>query len=155
MSQWRPAQNIRTKAIGLAWRDNRLLAAEVTDDTGRIKGVRPLGGSIEFGETWQAALTREFREELEVDITITGTPIVLENIFTHEGSTGHEIIFAAPIVLPQAPHLAGDKITFREDNGTICTAGWYALEQLDTDGLALYPTGLKQKLLNPSAPAPR
>ena len=60
MTTWRPHSNIRGVAIGLHWRNDRLLAAEVRDDAGRIKGVRPLGGEIEFGESWQAALTREF-----------------------------------------------------------------------------------------------
>ncbi|PDV86278.1 DNA mismatch repair protein MutT [Rhizobium sp. H4] len=62
MTVWRPPQQIRVKVIGLAWRQDRLLAAEVEDDGGRIKGIRPLGGSIEFGETREQALQREFRE---------------------------------------------------------------------------------------------
>jgi ADP-ribose pyrophosphatase YjhB (NUDIX family) len=42
----------------------------VRDDAGRIKGVRPLGGEIEFGESWQAALVRKFHEELGIGIFI-------------------------------------------------------------------------------------
>ncbi len=64
MTKWRPAQHGKVKALGLHWRDGKLLAAEVFDDQGRLKGVRPLGGGIEFGEHWQAALIREFKEEL-------------------------------------------------------------------------------------------
>jgi 8-oxo-dGTP pyrophosphatase MutT (NUDIX family) len=71
MTTWRPHPHIRVVAIGLHWRDGRLLAAEVRDDAGRLKGVRPLGGEIEFGESWRAALVREFHEELDIDITIT------------------------------------------------------------------------------------
>ncbi|MBA8835648.1 hypothetical protein M2311_005189 [Rhizobium leguminosarum] len=41
MAIWRPSQQIRVKVIGLAWRNDRLLAAEVEDDSDRIKGVRP------------------------------------------------------------------------------------------------------------------
>lgn len=56
MTTWRPHPHVRVVAIGLHWRDGRLLAAEVRDDAGRLKGVRPLGGEIEFGESWRTAL---------------------------------------------------------------------------------------------------
>ena len=48
-----PLAHIRVVAIGLHWRDGRLLAAEVRDDAGGIKGVRPLGGEVAFGEGWR------------------------------------------------------------------------------------------------------
>ncbi|MFS4580986.1 NUDIX hydrolase [Phaeobacter sp. C3_T13_0] len=148
MTIWRPVQYIRVKAIGICWRGDRLLAAEVTTDTGHIKGVRPLGGTVEFGETWQQALAREFQEELSIEITTPGRPHVLENIFTHEGKTGHEVIFAAEVTLPTAALPSDDPIVFKEDSGVECTARWFTLDELDTGGPALYPTGLKQVLLN-------
>lgn len=100
MTIWRPQPSIRVKAIGLAWHDDLLLAAEVLDDAGRLKGVRPLGGAVEFGERWRTALVREFEEELGLAVEVVGEPIVLENIFTHEGARGHEIVFAADVRLP-------------------------------------------------------
>ena len=56
MSIWGPQQNILVKARGLVWRDGLLLASEIYLDDGSIKGVRPLGGRLEFGETWRDAL---------------------------------------------------------------------------------------------------
>lgn len=147
MTIWRPHQSIRFKAIGLAWQQGRLLAAEVVEDCGRVKGVRPLGGTIEFGETWQDALKREFHEELKAPITITSPALVFENIYQHQGHLGHEVIFAADITLPDRRDLTADKIVFHEDNGVECTARWFALSALDTGDLELYPTGLKAKLL--------
>ncbi len=148
MTIWRPHSSIRAKAIGLPWRDGRFLAARVTEDSGRIKGVRPLGGTIEFGETWQQALIREFKEELAVEISISGPPQVFENIYHHEGQPGHEIIFAANVTLPKLPRLDMEDISFKEGNGMIWTAGWYTLEDLEAGGLELYPTGLKEELRN-------
>ena len=54
---------------------------------------RLLGGGIEFGETSLEALRREFREELNVELTDCKLLGVLENLFTFDGLTGHEIIF--------------------------------------------------------------
>lgn len=146
MSVWRPHPHIRVKAIGLHWRDGCLLAAEVEDDSGRIKGVRPLGGTIEFGETWQETLKREFREELNAEIEITSAPMVFENIYTHEGHIGHEIIFVAEIAFSDNSIPQQDTVHFYEDNGMKCTARWFALDDLDTGGPELYPSGLKARL---------
>lgn len=155
MTTWRPYPHIRVVAIGLHWRDGRLLAAEVRDDAGRIKGVRPLGGAIEFGESWRAALVREFSEELGIDVTITGEPLILENIFVHEGATGHEVMFIAEVALPDGAFSGQDRIDFREDNGEEIVARWFDLADLDVDGgPCLYPTGLKDLLLGSKFSAP-
>jgi 8-oxo-dGTP pyrophosphatase MutT (NUDIX family) len=147
MTTWRPHSHIRVVAIGLHWRDGRLLVAEVRDDAGHIKGVRPLGGEIEFGESWRAALVREFNEELGIDIAISGEPLVMENIFVHEGSTGHEVMFIAEVTFPDGAFIGQDRIDFREDNGEEIVARWFDLDELDIEGgPSLYPTGLKQLL---------
>ena len=147
MTVWRPQPLIRVKSIGLAWHDNRLLAAEVLDDCGRLKGVRPLGGAVEFGESWTTALVREFEEELGLTVAVTGEPIVLENIYIHEGATGHEVVFAADVWLPPETIQGKETITFAEDDGTACTARWFDPAQLDRpNGPALYPNGLSAHL---------
>jgi hypothetical protein len=56
MTKWRPRASIRVVEIGLHWRAGRLLAAEVRDDAGQLKGVRPLGGGVNFGESWRTAI---------------------------------------------------------------------------------------------------
>ncbi|SFI97676.1 NUDIX hydrolase [Bradyrhizobium sp. cf659] len=148
MTTWRPHPHIRVVAIGLHWRDGRLLAAEVRDDAGRIKGVRPLGGEIEFGESWRAALVREFREELGIDITITGEPLMMENIFSHEDAIGHEVMFIVEVAFPDGAFNGQDRIDFREDNGEQIVARWFDLADLDVEGgPSLYPGGLKGLLL--------
>ena len=145
---WRPPQHIKVKAIGLHWRDDQLLATEVFDDEGRLTGVRPLGGGVEFGEHWQEALKREFQEELGVEVEVKGPPLVMENIYSHHGAVGHEVLFIAEIVFNTARFAHLDRISFRENNGTLCTARWFDVAALDRpDGPALYPAGLKQALL--------
>jgi ADP-ribose pyrophosphatase YjhB (NUDIX family) len=68
MPAWRPAPVIRPIAIGVIRRDDRLLVMAVRDDHDNLKGWRPLGGTIEFGERAADALKREFIEELDQPI---------------------------------------------------------------------------------------
>lgn len=145
MTTWRPPQQIRVKVIGLAWRGDALLGVEVLDDRSRIKGVRPPGGSVAFGETREQALDREFREELGCGVTMTGPWMVFENIYRHEGALGHEIVFAADIRLHDAALYDRDVIRFSEDDGTACTARWLRPAALP-DGAALFPDGLAAAL---------
>ncbi len=52
-----------------------------------------IGGGIEFGETAEAALRREFAEELGVTLGSVELLEVVENIFEFEGGRpGHEIV---------------------------------------------------------------
>ncbi len=150
MNTWRPSPQIRVKALGLHWRQGRLLAADIHDDAGRVKGVRPLGGSVEFGEPAREAVLREFREELGIEVATVGEPLVLENLYVHEGATGHEIVFVFEVAFPAGVFAGQDRIVFHEGNGVACVAGWHDLDDLDINGgPELYPTGLKG-LLNPT-----
>ncbi|GGD96813.1 DNA mismatch repair protein MutT [Aureimonas endophytica] len=142
MSVWRPPSAVRVKVVGLLLDGPHLFAAEVTDDAGRVKGARPLGGSVEFGETREAALIREFREELGAEIALLGPWRVFENIFTHEGQPGHEIVFAAPIRLLDRVLPKDAAIVFHEADGTEGRARWFAIDEFRGGAPALYPQGL-------------
>ncbi|WP_300074409.1 NUDIX domain-containing protein [uncultured Ruegeria sp.] len=133
-------------SIGLHWRDGLLLASEVLNDDGQKKGVRPLGGGVEFRETWSQALKREFWEELGIEISIASNPIVLEDIYVHEGQFGHEIVFAADVEFPDGAFEGQSQIEFSEDNGVVSTARWFNVDELDDGYLELYPAGLKVML---------
>ena len=65
MTTWRPHPHIRVVAIGLHWRDGRLLAAEVRDDAGRIKGV-PQSQKLHVVERF----TRIGPDEIQYEVTI-------------------------------------------------------------------------------------
>lgn len=135
------------KSLGLLWRDGKLLCAEIPNADGTIKGVRPLGGSVEFGETTRDAVIREFQEELGINVTPKGEPTYLENIFTYLGKPGHEIIALYEVSAPDNAKLKQEIISFTEDSGEKCTARWYNVDDLDgNDGLQLFPDGLKRQL---------
>ncbi|WP_348270874.1 NUDIX domain-containing protein [Rhizobium sp. Root1220] len=135
------------KAIGVHWRDGRLLAAEVLDDDGAVTGVRPLGGTVEFGERAEVAVRREFREELGVDVNVVSGPLFLENLYNHEGEDGHEIVFVFEVEFPRTASQHHGHIEFHESDGSRDVARWYRLDELDVDGAPkLYPMGLKAAL---------
>lgn len=146
MTVWRPPQAIRVKALGLMIESGHLFAADVPGDSGALKGVRPLGGSIEFGEGREEALRREFREELQAEIEILGPFACFENIYVHEGANGHEIVFVAPIRLIGRPIPLGAVVEFAEADGTLCRARWHSLDALRRGVPALYPDGLLDHL---------
>jgi ADP-ribose pyrophosphatase YjhB (NUDIX family) len=141
MTMWKPSPFIRVKVLGLAWRREELLLAEVEDSSGRVKGVRPLGGSIEFGETREQALLREFGEELGCAVSLAGPWHGFENIFEHEGAIGHEYLFAANIELSDARLYESERIAFLESDASDCCARWFSPTALP-QGIDLFPTAL-------------
>jgi len=148
MTEVQKSSVIRVKALGLHWRGPRLLAFEVYDHEGRLRGVRPLGGSVEFGESAKDAVIREFKEEIDVEVSILAGPMVLENVFVHEGERRHEILFIYDLAFPPRAFEAQERIRFHEDDGTSVVAAWYDPRELDMDGSPeLYPKGLKTLLL--------
>lgn len=147
MTSWRPPPEIRVKALGLHWRHDRLLAAEVRDDHGRVKGVRPIGGGVEFGELAEAAVLREFKEELGVDVVVLRGPLVMENLYAHEGARGHEVLFIFDVGFSEGALEKREHLEFQDDDGARCVARWFDLNDLDRDGRPdLYPKGLKSLL---------
>ncbi|MFD6895037.1 NUDIX hydrolase [Rhodococcus sp. NPDC060086] len=84
--------SIRNLSVGLPIRSGHVL---VLDGVDRVTGEafhRAIGGGIEFGETAETALRREFTEELGVTLGATELLAVVENIFEYEGNRGHEIV---------------------------------------------------------------
>lgn len=131
----------------MVWNGPRLLVFDVSGSSGLV-GVRPLGGSIEFGETREDALHREFWEELGTPIRITGPWFTFENIFLHGGVAGHEYLFAAIVELENQELYHRDEILFHEQDGTPCLAKWRNPDTLYNSGLELYPKGLGSVLIN-------
>lgn len=146
ITKWRPSKQIQSKVIGICINRKQLLAAEIHDDGGNIKGVRPLGGNVEFGETREHALQREFMEELGTEIVSAGEWRTFENIYQHEGVVGHEYVHAISIALVDRSLYTQSLIVFSEDTGEQTRARWYDVRDLRSGKIALFPDGLVDTL---------
>lgn len=136
---WRPPDRIRAKAIAIAKREGRLLVCEVLDDRGVLKGWVPPGGGVEFGEPAEVALRREIKEELGVESTVSGAPTIYENIFEHEGATGHEIVFVFPVSFGALGITAERRFQYRESDGARHFAEWIDIDRFRNGTEKLFP----------------
>jgi len=142
MNKWRPAQSILVKVIGIVLHRGHMLAAEVYNDAQELKGIRPLGGRVEFGETREAALRREFHEELNADIDITSAWRMFENLYEHEGQIGHEYILCANVGLLDSALYQQELVVFSEDSGDEVMAKWFSIKESKRGNIAVFPDGL-------------
>lgn len=143
---WMPPQDVRVKAMGVTLRGaarQDMFLQEVYGSDRKIKGYRPPGGSVDFGEASEKTLLREFKEELNADITIEGFLGAVENIYVHEGQQGHEIIFLYQVILP--PHLMeGDWHPYTEERGDDPSGfAWVNFKHLAQEG-RLFPQQLME-----------
>ncbi|HET9129709.1 MAG TPA: NUDIX hydrolase [Terriglobia bacterium] len=140
---------IRALAICVFWRDGRILVAKGYDKVKKQVFYRPLGGAIEFGETSAETIHRELKEEIEArvkDLRYLGT---LENIFTFNGDSGHEIVLIYDGSFADKSIYKRNGIEGHEDNddSPLFTAYWMKLRDFHgKHAPPLYPTGLLELL---------
>jgi 8-oxo-dGTP pyrophosphatase MutT (NUDIX family) len=139
---------IRPIAICLFRNGNRILVSEGFDTVKQNYFYRPLGGGIEYGESSKAAVAREIREELGVEIENVQLLDVLENIFIYEGQQGHEIVFVFDAEFADKSLYKLDEIDgFEQEANVRFKAIWKSLNEIEKSGARLVPEDLA-KLLN-------
>lgn len=139
--------SIRPIALAVPRRGDDLLVFEYHDPTKGQTFYRPLGGGIEFGETADAAVRREMREELAVEILDVRLLGVLENIYHAFGRDSHEIAFIFDCRLADQARYERDLVGEILDDAGIMVR-WRPLSSFTPDR-PLYPHGLADLLSRP------
>jgi 8-oxo-dGTP pyrophosphatase MutT (NUDIX family) len=136
-----PHKFIRPLVICLFRNDGRFLASLGTDSVKDQDFYRPLGGMIEFGETSEAALKREIKEELGEEITNIKYLGTTESLFTYEGGAGHEIVMAFDAEFINRSLYAKNEIDVIEGD-IFYKAYWINIEDLLSGKVIVYPEGI-------------
>jgi ADP-ribose pyrophosphatase YjhB (NUDIX family) len=136
-----PDEKIRVIAIALIFHKGRLLVEAVHHPDRSIKGWRPPGGGMEFGERAEDTLVREFQEEFGVLVKPGKRVAVFENHFIHGPGPGHEIVFVHQAMLVDDALTLKDEFTFNE-NGATALARWIETTRFQSGAETLYPHGL-------------
>ena len=139
---------IRPLAICVFRNKDRILVAEGYDP---IKGetfYRPLGGGIEFGERSEETICRELMEEIGVELKQDTLKYLgaVENIFTFNGTPGHEIVLVYDGELEDLGLYDQAVILGKEANGEEIRAMWKYLDEFGVGESVLYPVGLLEML---------
>ena len=113
----------------------------VKDDSGAVKGWRPLGGTIEFGESAEEAVAREFLEEIGRPVRCIKQLCVLENLYSHEGARGHEVVFAFEAELLRSDLEQPITSSF-VDGGVTNDVGWCPVSAFVNGEQRLFPEKL-------------
>jgi ADP-ribose pyrophosphatase YjhB (NUDIX family) len=137
------AERVRPIAICVCRDGDRILVTEFNEKN-RLY-YRPLGGTIEFHEKGEAAVRREFHEEIQADLEEVRYLGALENIYTNGGLRGHEIVLVydgrlADVRLYDKEELPGDEL------GEPFRAVWKRLDEFGPGKPPLYPNGLLELL---------
>ncbi|MGJ7442370.1 NUDIX hydrolase [Aquipuribacter sp. MA13-6] len=126
--------------------DGAVLVQRGRDESRALTFHRLIGGGIDFGETAEQAVVREWQEELSaqlLDVRLLGW---VENLFTFEGAPGHELL-AVHVGRVDDPHVL-DRDDLGTIPGTTSTVHWVPGATVLHGPVPLYPPGVV-RLLQP------
>ena len=138
---------IRSVSLCVFLNKNRILVFEGYDKVKDEIFYRPLGGGIEFGETAEETVRRELREEINAEVDDVRFLGALENIFTFNGDSYHEIVMIHDGTLKESGLYEQAVIVGHEaDIEESFNAMWKSLDEFGEGRSILYPDGLLELL---------
>ena len=131
------------RVAGICIQDGKVLLQRTTDDPAHAFP----GGHVAFGETHAETLRREFKEELDVEISVGELKWVGELFFPWGGKSCHQIClyYLAEIQTPDFPNggcVKGDE--FMEGCSSELEFHWVPLEEVST--IEVYPINAPELL---------
>lgn len=132
---------IRPLALCIIKNEDKILVMDGYDSKKDQSFFRLLGGGIEFGERGEEALKREFQEELSAELENIKAVATLENIFTFDGKSGHEIALIFEADLKNKGLYQKDSLEIADSNGRH-RASWQKIEDFKSKKLVLYPDNI-------------
>ena len=133
----------RVVALGVAWRGEEILVERFRGEPGGVPLHRPPGGGVRFGERAADALARELDEELDERVHVGPLITVLEDLFTHEGHPGHEVVLVFEMRFADPRTYQRARFTARDHGDVDVPLRWVPVSELSDDGpLPLCPRGL-------------
>lgn len=128
------------RVSGVLLKDNKIFLQKIKD---KNEYALP-GGHLQFGETLEEALVREYQEEIGAAIKCIRLLWTEENFWVWKGKDAHNIGFYFLIDLCEG---AIDTETFlpSKDNNSV-EFGWVSLDNLDNKNV--FPTFLKNEINN-------
>ena len=126
-------KEIRPVVLGIVKKDNKILVNRGSDKVTGEEFYRCIGGGIEFLETSEYALKREFQEELNIDIEVKEFLGISENIFTYHGEKAHELILFYNVSIKNEDY----KEEYVVDGNV--NARWIDINKFKNKELKLYP----------------
>lgn len=129
-------KEIRPIVLGMVKKDNKVLVSKGYDKIKDETFYRSIGGGIEFLENSKDALKREFKEELNIEISVGKFLGVSENIFTYNGKNAHELILFYDVEIKDEDYR--EKYHIIDDNCET-DAVWIDIEKFKNKELKIYP----------------
>jgi len=126
---------------------SRIFVGDGFDPKKNKKFYRPLGGGVEWQETAEDAVAREFREEMGADLKELKFETIFENMFTFDGRDGHEIVLVFSAQFTDPKIYQKKVIPCVEDNGMKFNGLWIDVNERECD-FAVYPEGLLEYISN-------
>ncbi|WP_024416998.1 NUDIX hydrolase [Streptococcus suis] len=128
-------QSFGVRATGLVVQDEKLYLVKSPEGI-----YYTLGGAIQLGETTEEAVQREMQEEIGIDVEVGPLAFIVENQFTLQEKSYHQIEFLY-IVTPLS-----NPATNLEEGNFIRQCEWVTFADLEK--LDLNPAFLKTELAN-------
>ncbi|MFB6126380.1 MAG: NUDIX domain-containing protein [Halolamina sp.] len=146
--------NVRPQVLGALRRpDTGEYLVQRLSGNGAGHFHRFVGGGIHPGETSDAAIERELREELDAAVTAGAVLCTVENLFSYAGESSHELIVVRGIAFDDQGLYDRERFRGVDAGGDVqYEAYWRSLDALREADAPFYPDGIGNLLARADGP---